>query len=133
MVVFLTLDICRKLTISVITSSQWIMSLVSIFWVTWRKVMQTCEAPDFWGLHKNKNCSFPLKKTQTQVLSCEICKLFNNNYFEEHLWTSVSKLYLKRDSNTGIFLWILWIIQEHLFCRGSTNGWPWNTSAGVSL
>ena len=22
--------------------------------------MLTCEAPDFWGLHKNKNWSFPL-------------------------------------------------------------------------
>ena len=31
------------------------------------------------------------------VLSCEICKLFTNNYFEEHLWTSSSKLHLKRD------------------------------------
>ena len=33
-----------------------------------------------------------LKKTPTQVLSCEICKLFKNNYFEEHLWMSGSKL-----------------------------------------
>ena len=24
--------------------------------------MQTCEAPDFWGLHKNKNCTFRLTK-----------------------------------------------------------------------
>ena len=24
--------------------------------------MQTREAPDFWGLHKNKNCAFPLNK-----------------------------------------------------------------------
>ena len=61
-----------------------------------------------------------LKKTP--VLSCEIYKLFISNYFEEHLWTSASKNYLKRDSNTGAFLWILWIIQEHLFSRGSTNG-----------
>ena len=35
---------------------------------------------------------------------------------------------LKRDSNTGFFLWILRIIQEQLFCRGSMNGWFWNTS-----
>ena len=26
---------------------------------------------------------------------------------------------LKRDSNTGFVLWILWIIQEHLFYRGT--------------
>ena len=71
-----------------------------------------------------------LKKTLTQVFSCQICKLFKNNYFEEHLWMSAPKRYLKRDSNTGAFLWILCIIQEHLFCRGSFNGWFWNTSAG---
>ena len=59
-----------------------------------------------------------LQKTPTQVLSREIYKLFKNNYFEEH----PSKRYLKRDSNTVAFLWILWIIQEHLSSRGSTNG-----------
>ena len=41
-----------------------------------------------------------LKKTPTPVLSCEFYKPFKNNFFEEHLWTSVSKHYLKRDSNT---------------------------------
>ena len=35
------------------------------------------------------------------MFSCEIYKLFKNNYFEEHLWTSASKYYLKRDSNSG--------------------------------
>ena len=82
---------------------------------------------EFWGP------ATLLIKTLTQQLSFEICKLFKNNYFEEHLWTSSSKHYLKRDLNIGIFLWILWIIQEHLFCRISTNGWFWNTTAGVSL
>ena len=38
-----------------------------------------------------------LKKAPTQVFFCEICKLFKSNYFEEHLWTSASKLYLKTD------------------------------------
>ena len=71
-----------------------------------------------------------LEKTPTRVFFCEIYKRFNSNYFEEHLWTSASKLFLKRDSNTGVFLWILCIIQEHLFCRRSMNGWFWNTSAG---
>ena len=73
------------------------------------------------------------KKTSTQGLSCEIWILFKNNNFQEHLWTSASKLYLERDSFTGVFLWILWIIQEHLLCRGSANGWFWKTSAWVSL
>ena len=38
--------------------------------------------------------------------------------------------FIKEGSNTGVFLWILWIIQEHLFCRGSMNDCFWNTSAG---
>ena len=32
--------------------------------------MPTCEAPDFWGLHKNMNCAFPLK--------VKSCKLYNS-------------------------------------------------------
>ena len=48
------------------------------------------------------------------MFSCKICKLSKNHYFEEHLWTSASKNYLKRDSNTGFFVWILWIIVEDL-------------------
>ena len=63
-----------------------------------------------------------LKKTPTQLLFCEIFKLFKNNYFEDYLWASASKHYLKRDSNTDAFLWILWIIQKHLLSRGSTSG-----------
>ena len=66
-----------------------------------------------------------LRKTPTRVISCEICKLFKYKYFEEHLWVSASKLYLERDSNTDVFLWILWITQEHLRTpiRGSSNNW----------
>ena len=55
-------DICRKPRISLVTSSQLNMSLVN-----WRKVMQTCEALDFWGLHKNKNCAFPLRKERSLI------------------------------------------------------------------
>ena len=71
-----------------------------------------------------------LKKTLTHVFSCEIYKLFKNNYFKEYLLKSAAKLYLKRDSKTGVFLCILCIIQEHLFCRGSMNDSFWNTSPG---
>ena len=45
-------------------------------------------------------------------------------------WRSISKLYLKRDFKIGIFVWILWIIQEHLFRGGFTNSRFWNTSVG---
>ena len=55
----------------------------------------------------------------------------------ESLFNKVAVLricdFIKEDSGTGAFLWILWIIQEHLFCKASTNGWFWNTSAGVSV
>ena len=74
-----------------------------------------------------------LKRFLTQMLSCEICKRFKSNYFEEHLWMSAAKLYLKWDSNADTFSWILWVIQGHLFCGGSTNGWFGNTIAGFSL
>ena len=46
------------------------------------------------------------------------------------MWMSTFELYLKRDSNIGVFQWFLWIIQEHLFCRISTNGWFWNIPTG---
>ena len=36
------------------------------------------------------------------MLSCEICKIFKNSYFENFLWKAASKLYLKRDSNTVV-------------------------------
>ena len=42
-------------------------------------------------------CNFIKEGSPTHVFSCEICKLFKSNYFEEHLWTSASKLYLKTD------------------------------------
>ena len=28
------------------------------------------------------------------MFSCEICEIFKNTYFEEHLWTTASKKYL---------------------------------------
>ena len=74
-----------------------------------------------------------LRKTSTLMLSCKVSKIFKNNYFEEHLWTSASKPYLKRYSNTGVFMWILWTFQKRLICKGSTNDWFWNTCAWVSL
>ena len=84
MVVFLTLNICRQLRISVICSSQYIMSLVGIFWVIWRKMMQTREVPDFWGLHKNMNlrvistvCYFFKNICRSGICMSYFCKLYN--------------------------------------------------------
>ena len=50
-------------------------------------------------------CNFIKEDSDTDFF-CEIYKLFKND-FEEHLWTSASKHYLKRNSNSGAFLWIL--------------------------
>ena len=44
----------------------------------------------FWGAARL------ITKTPTQVLSGKISKIFKNNYFEEHLETSTSNLYLKK-------------------------------------
>ena len=69
MVVFLTLNSCRKLRISVIRPSQRNISLISIFWVIWRKVLHTREALNFGVLHKNMNCAFPLTLSGRRPLS----------------------------------------------------------------
>ena len=81
MVIFLTLNICRKLSISLISSKQWNMPLVSTFWVIWRKVMHIREAPDFWELHKNMCCAFSLR----------ISVNFNSFiYFERKIYSLIS-------------------------------------------
>ena len=37
-----------------------------------------------------------------QVLSCEICEIFRNNYFEEHLRTTASEATLPNIKNTNM-------------------------------
>ena len=82
-----------------------------------------------------------IKKIRTQELSCKICEVFKNNYFEEHLWTTtVYSLYSKRDSDTGAFRCILRIIQQSLFNKVArlTAQWPLtvlerDSSTGTSL
>ena len=74
---------------------------------------------------------FKLCKLLQTLQTCKLSEFtnFQNNFFEENLWMPASTLFLKRDSNTGASAWILWIFQEHLFCRGSTKCWFWSTSA----
>ena len=50
---------------------------------------------EFWGPATS------LKNTPILVFSYEICKFFKNHYFEEHLWTSASKHYLKETRTQG--------------------------------
>ena len=71
-----------------------------------------------------------LIKTPTQMLSSEICKIFKNNCFEEHLWTISSKLYLKRDYNTGVFLYEFCELfkstfKKHLWMAGFKTSLSW--------
>ena len=36
-------------------------------------------------------CKFIKKKTPAQVFSYEFCKIFKNNFFIEHFWTTTSR------------------------------------------
>ena len=48
------------------------------------------------------------KKLRAASLKQNLLVLINKRvYFEEHLWMSASKPYLKRDYNPGVFLWTL--------------------------
>ena len=49
----------------------------------------------------------------------------------KHLHYSLFKMG-KKDSNTDVFLWILWDFEEHLFWKTSANGCFWNTPRAVT-
>ena len=71
----------------------------------------------FWG------SATLLKNTTTEWFAVKFSKFLRTTILKnicEQLW----------DSNTDVFIWILWIIQEHLLCWASTNNWFWNTSEG---
>ena len=54
-----------------------------------------------------------LKETRTQVFSCEICEIFRNNYFEEHLQSTASTmrgLLQKSYLNYLPFNYLIWIM-----------------------
>ena len=45
--------------------------------------MHTCEAPDYWGLHKNMNCAFPLRSVELEddeINSIVALNLYNKKY-----------------------------------------------------
>ena len=84
---FLRLNTCRKLWISVITSGQWNMYLVSIFWVIWGKLIETREALNFrgeggkGGLKKNTNYGFPLSKFK--LFKSKIIQFYYCSYLKD--------------------------------------------------
>ena len=70
-----------------------------------------CDIARFsWG-NKNELKTFQpqkWKKIKSSELQTKFTGFYKKRvYFEEHLWMSASKLYLKRDYNTGVFLWTL--------------------------
>ena len=89
-----------------------------------------------WG-NKNELRTFQPQKWKkiksSQPQTKFTCSYKKRVYFEEHLWMSAFKLYLKRHYNQHRCFPVNTIIQEDLFCSRSTNGWFWNTNLGVSF
>ena len=77
----------------------------------------------FWGFETL------LKKIPRQIVPVKFAKVLRTTILK-NICEGMFLNFLKRDFNTDVFLSILRIIQEHLFCIGSTNGWFRNTSAG---
>ena len=116
---FLRLNTCRKLWISVITSSQWNMYLVSIFWVIWGKLIETREALNFrgeggqGGLKKNTNYGFPLSKFKlfkSKIIQFYYCSyLKDRNCLRNKFFSKFAKL------NPGDFFVFLLLLLLLLF------------------
>ena len=72
----------------IISSSQWKVSVVSIFSVVQRKVIPTHEEPVFWRLQENKNCVFHLKLYVRPIMgkailnTKEYANVNQSNYFD---------------------------------------------------
>ena len=59
-----------------------------------------------------RSCNFIKKRLLTQVFSCEICEIFKNIYFEEHLRMTASK----DSTHLGIGpLFLLFLIKWTIF------------------
>ena len=99
-----------------------------------------------------------LKRDSDTGISCEICEIFKNVFFEEHLWKTASVVsfswhlcwslflinlqvfrtatFLKRDFRTDVFLWNLQFVSHgsylhhlrHRFIRRK-----WNLKTGVHI
>ena len=71
--------------------------------------MQTREAPDFGGLHKNMNCAFPLSLMKINVERFYIKKIFSN--YQETTATKKAKEISKTKKNITCVKYH-WIIKQ---------------------
>lgn len=57
---------------------------------------------------------------------CSECLILQNSQTQKNsepkIFFFFQGVWNKRHSDTGTFLWVLWSLQEHLFCRASGNG-----------
>ena len=57
-------------------------------------------------------CSF-IKKRLQHMFSCEICNIFKNNYFEEHMQMTTSILFCPRSKHQYYYKYIFFIYANH--------------------
>ena len=59
-------------------------------WTSGRSSHRSCSVRK--GVFRNvEACHFIKKETLAQVFSCEFCKIFEETFFTEHLWTTSSE------------------------------------------
>ena len=75
-----------------------------------------------WSLFLTKFFTDFIKNTPTQVFSCEICKIFKNTSFYRTPPVAAS---VKRDSNTGVYLWNLRNFWGHFFWQNNSGSCFW--------
>ena len=62
---------------------------------------ETC-ARDSFLIRLLQACNFIKKEALSQVFSCEICEIFKNTFFIEHLWWLLLLLHSEQDLHTVI-------------------------------
>ena len=85
------------------------------------EILQNAKKSIFAGIFFNKVAGWNRKLSEAAAGDVQWNKVFLkiSQVSQECLSKKVAVLgacnFIKKDSNTGVFLWILWIIQEHLF------------------
>ena len=105
-------------------SSHWRCSIKKVVLKNFAKFTGKYRArASFWMKLQASGLQLYLKKTLTQVFSCEFCQISKNTFFTEHLWMTASAISLhnKRYSN---FVNSPWIHGElHSYCNHNIILW----------